>query len=273
MNTLSIQSKQLFRVNSLNNQYLKEKVFHFCLESINNEENEKLMGMATVKHVDLSCNITLNLIIRLRESFRSLESIRFSSSTAEYKYPPSLSLQSRYLIKSVRSIIFDQSCRNQSSFVRLLPNLNKLIINQNLLNILLEETGSGYVCQISQLHVYSFQRHYLEDIIDSFPNLRHLILTTLLTNNEPPIRSYIDCRCHHKHRPVSITDVLDQLLKGKLSRLKQIQVGCYFERDEEHLEGILSRIIRKHKGENYQFHINCEDFKSTRCGSVQVCFF
>lgn len=229
--------------------------------------------MNNIKHVDLSCNITINLLNILKEKFKSLESIRFSSSTAEYISPPSLIRQSHYLLNSIRSLTFDHSCKNQSSFIRLLPNLNKLIINQNLLNILLEETGSGYVYKISELHIYSFQRHYLNDIINSFPNLNYLILKTLLTNNEGPIRSYIENYCHHKHRPVSITDVLDELLKGKLTRLKQIQVGCYFERDEQHIQGILSRIIRKHKGENHQFHINSEDFKSTRCGSVQILFF
>ena len=74
--------------------------------------------------------------------------------------------------------------------------------------------------QVSQLHVYTFQRHYLEDIIKAFPNLRHLILKTLLTNDEGPVRSYMDCRCHHKHRPVSVSDVLDELLKSKLSSIK-----------------------------------------------------
>ncbi len=243
------------------------------LESKNIDENEKEMGMNNIKHADLSCSITQNLLTILKESFKSLESIRFSSSTAEYKSIPSLSRQSHFLINSIRTVIFDHNCQNQSAFIRLLPNLNKLIINQRLLNDLLEETGSGYVYHVNQLHVYSFQRHYLQDIIDAFPNLKHLILKTTLTNDEGPIRSYIDYRCHHKHRPVSISDVLNDLLKSQLSKLKQIEVGCYFERDEEHIQAILSRIIRKYRDENEQFHLNCEDFKSTRCGSVQIFFF
>jgi hypothetical protein len=231
------------------------------------------MGRNNIKHVDLSCSITLNLLDVIKQSFKSLESIRFSSSTAEYKSPPSLSRQSRYLINSIRTVIFDHTCQNQSAFIRLLPNLNKLIINQRLLNDLLEETGSGYVYKVTQLHVYSFQRHYLDQIIEAFPNIRHLILKTTLTNDEGPIRSFIDYRCHHKHRPVSVTDVLDELLKNKLFKLKQIEIGCYFERDQEHIQAILSRVIRKHRGEDYQFHINSEDFKSTRCGSVKILFF
>jgi len=87
------------------------------------------------------------------------------------------------------------------------------------------------------------------------------------------MRSFIDYRCHHKHLPVSVTNILDELLKSKLFKLKQIQMGCYFERDEEHIQGILSRLIRKHRGEDYQFHIDSEDFKSTRCGSVKIFFF
>jgi hypothetical protein len=231
------------------------------------------MGLNNIKHVDLSCSITLNLLVVLRESFKSLESIRFSSSTAEYKSPPSLSRQSRYLINSIRTVIFDHTCKNQSAFIRILPNLNKLIINQTLLNDLLEQTGEGYVYHVTQLHVYSFQRHYLQDIINAFPNIRNLILKTRLTNDEGPIRSYIDYRCHHKHLPVSVCDILDELLKSKLYKLKQIEVGCYFERDEEHIEAMISRIIRKHRGEDYQFYINCEDFKSTRCGSTKILFF
>jgi hypothetical protein len=255
-------------------QRLDECLNEYFIKGIKtNFKNQKLLGMNNVKHVDLSCSITQNLLIILRETFVELESIRFSSSTAEYSSPPSLARQSRYSIKSIRSVTFDHTCKNQSAFVRLLPNLNKLIINQSLLNTLLEETGSGYVCQVSQLHVYSFQRHYLRDIIEAFPNLRHLILKTLLTNDEGPVRSFMDCRCHHKHRPVSVSDVLDELLKSKLYRLKQIQVGCYFERDEQNIEPILSRLIRKHRGENYQFNINCEHFKSTRCGQVKILFF
>lgn len=264
---------QFQRLDECINEYFINSIkTNFIIHS-NENEKEKQMGMNNIKHIDLTCSITLNLLVVLRESFKSLESIRFSSSTAEYKSPPSLSRQSRYLINSIRTIIFDQTCKYQSAFIRLLPNLNKLIIHQSLLNHLLEETGEAYVYQVTQLHVYSFQRHFLEDIINAFPNLRHLILKTTLTNDEGPIRSFIDYRCHHKHRPVSVTDILDELLKSKLFKLKQIEIGCYFERDEQHLQGILSRVIRKHRGEHYQFNINSEDFKSTRCGSTQILFF
>jgi hypothetical protein len=177
------------------------------------------------------------------------------------------------LLNSIRCVIFDQTCLNQSAFIHLLPNLNKLIINRSLLNILLEEAVERYVYYVNQLHIYSFQWHYLQDIIDSFPNLHHLILKTILINDEEPIRSFIDHRCHHKHRLVSISDILNDLLKSKLFKWKQIEVGCYFERDEQHLQAILSRIIRKHCGQNDQFYLNCEDFKSTRCGSVEILFF
>jgi hypothetical protein len=264
---------QFQRLDECINEYFINGIKTTFIKSKNVNEYEKQMGMNNIKHIDLSCSITLNLLIVLRESFKSLESIRFSSSTAEYKSPPSLARQSHYLINSIRTIIFDQTCKYQSPFIRLLPNLNKLIINQTLLNVLLEETGDGYVCQVTYLHVYSFQRHYLDQIIEAFPNLRHLILKTTLTNDEGPIRSFIDYRCHHKHRPVSVTDVLDDLLKSKLFKLKQIEIGCYFERDQQHIQAILSRVIRKHRGENYQFHIYSEDFKSTRCGSTQILFF
>jgi hypothetical protein len=236
-------------------------------------QNDKELGLNSIKHVDLSCSITQNLLILLRDSFKCLESIRFSSSTAEYKSPPSLARQSRFFLPSIRSVIFDETCLNQSSFIRLLPNLNKLIINQKLLNILLDETGEGYVYHVTQLYVYSFQRHYLDQIINAFPNLNQLILKTILTNDEGPIRSYLDGRCHHKHRPVSVSDILDELLKSKLYKLKQIEVGCYFEKDERNIQGILSRIIRKYRGENYHFHINTEDFHSTRCGITKILFF
>lgn len=229
--------------------------------------------MYNVKHVDLSCSITDNLLILIRESFNSLESIRFSSSTAEYLSSKTYFRQSRYLINSIRTLIFDQTCRNQIPFVRLLPNLNKLIINQTLLNDLLEQVTSDYLSKISELHVYTFQQIYLENIINSFPNLNYLKLKTLLTNDEGPIRSYIDNRCHHKHLPVSVCDVLDKLLKSQLNRLKLIEIGCYFERDEQNLQGILSRLIKKRRFFNCQFHIHLEDYKSTRCGHVQILFF
>jgi hypothetical protein len=83
----------------------------------------------------------------------------------------------------------------------------------------------------------------------------------------------LDGRCHHKHRPISVCDVLDDLLKSKLYKLKQIEIGCYFERDEQHFHAILSRIIRKHRGENYQFQIYSEDFHSTRCRQTKILFF
>ncbi|CAF1366559.1 unnamed protein product [Rotaria sordida] len=236
-------------------------------------ENEKEFGMIYVKHVDLSCSITENLLNFMRKSFPSLESIRFSSSTAEYLFSKSLFCQSRYLINSIRTVIFDNSCQNQTGFIRLLPNLNKLIINQRLLNRLLEETNNDYIYKLSELHVYTFQRNYLHNIIDAFPNIYHLVLKTVLTNDEGPIRSYIDNRCHHKHRPVSVCDVLDELLKSKLVRLKKIEIGCYFERDEVNIEGILSRLISKYIPRYNQYHINAEDFKSTRCGSIQILFF
>ena len=229
--------------------------------------------MNNVKHADLTCSITEKLLILLQESFQSLESIHFSSSTAEYLLTMPLFRQSRYVIHSIRSATFDHSCRKQSAFVHLLPNLNKLVIHQSLLNILLEETPFNHVYRLTELHVYTFQRNYLEQIIDGFPNLRHLVLKTVLSNDEGPVRSFIDYRCHHKHRPVSVCDVLDELLKNKSSRLKQIEIGCYFERDEENIEAILSRIIRKHLSENFQFHIDSENFKSTRCGTVKILFF
>jgi hypothetical protein len=88
------------------------------------------------------------------------------------------------LLNSIRCITFDETCLNQSAFIRLLPKLNKLIINQKLLNILLNETGEGYVYHVNQLDVYSFQRHYLDQIINAFPNLNYLKLKTTLTNDE-----------------------------------------------------------------------------------------
>ncbi|CAF1179674.1 unnamed protein product [Adineta steineri] len=264
---------QFQRLDECLNEYFINSIQTTFQRSKDKNVNDKLFGLNNIKHVDLSCNLTLNLLNELKESFQSLESIRFSSSTAEYLSPPSLYRQSRYYLNSIRNLTFDQTCKNQSAFVRLLPNLNKLILNQNLLNILLDETGSGYVCRVTHLQIYSFQRHYLENIIDSFPNIRYLKLKTLLTDDEGPVRSYIDCRCHHKHRPVSIVDVLDELLKGKLRRLKQIEIGCYFERDEINIEPILSRIIRKHRNETHQFHIKCENYKSTRCGTGKILFF
>jgi hypothetical protein len=76
--------------------------------------------MINIKHIDLSCSITLNLLIVLRESFKSLESIRFTSSTAEYKSPTSLARQSRFQINSIRTVIFDHTCKNQSAFIHLI---------------------------------------------------------------------------------------------------------------------------------------------------------
>ena len=236
-------------------------------------EMKKQFGLNSIKHLDLSCSITENLLNILRNQFENLESIRFSSCTAEYRSPPSLSRQSRYLLKSIRTIIFDQSCLNQSAFIRLLPNLNKLIINQKLLNILFEETGDGYLYQITHLQIYSFQRHFLDQILNGFPNLIQLKLKTIQTDDEGPIRSYLDGRCHHKHIPVSVGDILIDLFKNNFKKLKQIQVGCYFERDEQHLHAILSRIIHKYKGDQQQFHIQSEHFQSTRCGLTNILFF
>lgn len=231
------------------------------------------LGLNSIKHLDLSCSINENLLNILRNEFENIESIRFSSCTAEYRSPPSLARQSRFLIKSLRTLIFDQSCLHQSAFIRLLPNLTQLIINQKLLNIIFEETGDGYLYHITHLHVYSFQRYYLDQIINAFPNLIQLKLKTIQTDDEGPIRSFLDGRCHHKHLPVSVTDTLNDLLKHNLRRLKQIQVGCYFERDEQHLHAILSRVINKYKGDQIQFHIQSEPFQSTRCGLTKIVFF
>ncbi|CAF3762210.1 unnamed protein product [Rotaria sp. Silwood1] len=261
------------RIDQCINEYFIHGIKTTFQKSNNICENEKDFPMIYVKHVDLLCSITDKLLIYLRQSFPSLESIRFSSSTAEYLSSKSLYHRSRYLINSIRTVIFDNSCKNQTAFIHLLPNLNKLIINQTLLNCLLEETNNNYIDQLSELHLYSFQRHYLHQIIYAFPNIRHLVLKTLLTNDEGPIRSYIDNRCHHKHRPVSVCDVLDELLKSKLRKLKKIEIGCYFERDELNIEAILSRLITKYIQRYNQYHIYSEDFKSTRCGSIKIFFF
>lgn len=98
----------------------------------------------------------------------------------------------------------------------------------------------------SELHVYAFQWNYSENLILVFPNLNYLKLTTFLTNDEGSIRSYIDNHCHHKHRAVSVCDVLDDsYIKKSIISVKKIQVGGYFERDEENLNAILSSLIKK----------------------------
>ena len=229
--------------------------------------------MKSVQHLDLSCHLTLNLIEVLRQSFPSLKSIRFSSSKAEYLSPPPLFRQNRYLLPTVVRVTLDQSCQNQSAFLRLLPNLNQLTISQPLFNRLVEETSSTHFYRIKQLRLFAFQRHHLDEIVNFLPNLHDLILKTTKTDNDGPVRSFLSNTCHHKTRPVSITDVLEQLLKGQLIHLKRIEVGCCFERDELHLQGILSRVIRKHFNESKSFHIRTEDFKSTCCGTVRIEFF
>ncbi|CAF3159181.1 unnamed protein product [Rotaria socialis] len=257
-------------------QYLHECLNEYFINSIKTnfqKSNENLLNMNYVKHVDLSCSITENFIILIQKSFPSLESICFSSSTTEYLCSTSLYRQSHYLINSIRTIIFQHSSLNLIPFIRHLPNLNKLILNQSLLNHLLEKIDLIYISQITELHVYKFQRHSLENILNGFPNIRHLILKTLQTNDEPPVRSFIDNRCHHKHRPISACDILEEVFKKKLNQLEKIEIGCYFERDEQNLEGILSRLITKYIRINTKFHINTEDYKSTRCGSIQILFF
>ncbi|CAF1401510.1 unnamed protein product [Adineta ricciae] len=247
--------------------------FFTSIQTNLSHSNLNLLSMKFVRHLDLSCHITIEFLDLLRKSFSSLKSIRFSSSTAEYLHPPPLFRQHRYFLHSVRKLEFDLTCRNQILFLCLLPNLTELILHQSLLNIVFEQISSSYFYKIKRLVVYSFQRQFLDNILQSFVQLEYLILKTTKSENEGPQRSYLSNRCHHKSRPVSITDILHELLKSSLRNLKEISIGCYFERDEVNLQGILSRMIEKSVLIKKKYFIQIENFHSTRCGNVQIEFF
>ncbi|CAF1597775.1 unnamed protein product, partial [Adineta ricciae] len=104
--------------------------FFTSIQTNLSHSNLNLLPIKFVRHLDLSCHITIEFIDLLRKSFSSLKSIRFSSSTAEYLHPPPLFRQHRYFLHSVRKLEFDLTCRNQILFLCLLPNLAELILHQ-----------------------------------------------------------------------------------------------------------------------------------------------
>lgn len=85
----------------------------------------------------------------------------------------------------------------------------------------------------------------------------------------PSVRSFVAWTCHHRHRPVSLVDLLQQVFRQRRRlSLEFLEVGCCFERDELHLHGIASSILRKSLPEQIQ----SEPFQSTQCGTVQMHF-
>lgn len=252
---------------------LDQCVDQYFLESIEtnfNLEFEEQLGLNSIKHLDLNCSMTLKLFRLLQTSFQCLKSIRLFSSRDE-TLSLRLSQLKNYEIKSVETLIFDYNCRCQPSFLRFFPNLTELIIGQSLLNLLCDQFDQFDFEKMKSLTVYCFQQHCLSKILSCFMNLHELKLRTTSSDDEGPIRSFVDGRCLHKHRPISLIDTLIQLFQitQVINRLKYIEIGCFFERDELHLETIISNTIRKYKF-NYLIHV--ESFHSTRCGTAKISF-
>ncbi|CAF0758637.1 unnamed protein product [Didymodactylos carnosus] len=225
----------------------------------------KCPGWLNVKHLELACDITPGLLSTLSEIFVNLRTVRCYGGY-RYIHPSLLKLKTSTL-KSVDKLIFEENCLRHTSLVQLTPNLHTLHLSLTILLQLIQEVGTGYLYQIKELHVRLFQQPYLQEVIDAFPNIRHLTLCSRLSDDELPLRSFVDKRCHHKHRPISALDIIEQLLSCKsLKQLTSVKIGCYWERDEENIQNILARKIHKYFGQ--YFSLRCEPYTSTACGNV-----
>lgn len=231
--------------------------------------------MNSVKHFDFSGDLTIKFIENLQKSFPSLESMRLSSSSSHGKdYLSELTIirQMKLELPRMKRLILDRTSRNQISFLRLCTNLEEFILDRSIFEDYLNEIRPIDLTFLSSLKLYRFERNLFSNLFEQFPNLRSLILNTLSSDDEPPLRSFLHHSCHHKHRPVSINDLLEEYFKSTKRKLKYFRLGCFFERDQPEILSILSRLIRKFLPETFQFFIQSEPFHSTKCGFIQIHF-
>ena len=247
-----------------------EKVPQRCLE--------KDHGFGSVEELFLSSSMNVKLAEILREKFVSVRSIHFSSPLTNVRsLCPSVSLPRHFTLDSILHLSFDDNSYAEVSLLNHCPQLERLILYQSVWNHFFSEKRSfsfsfSPLSSLRQLTIYRFELHYLSTVLEECLQLRRLRLLTLSSEDEPPVRSFLQLMCHHRHRPVSLVDLLGQIFRRCLP-LEILEVGCCFERDELHLHGIISSILRKSLSEQIQFQIHSEPFQSTRCGTVQIHFF